>query len=96
MLAVLEEKMGTDGILVPMIGSEKSVFDNLEKNGITFKKGDRFSEAQGLTKHWPKGRAIFHNESMDLVVYINKEDHLEITAKDTDLKKAYSRAVEFA
>lgn len=53
--------MGTDGFLVPLQGIEKEVLTNLEKTGISFKKGDRFSEAQGLTKNWPKGRAIFYN-----------------------------------
>jgi len=27
-----------------------------------FKEGDRFLEATGLNRDWPKGRGIYHNE----------------------------------
>ena len=33
---------------------------------------------------------------MDLVVFINKEDHLNITSKDSNLLTAYTRAINFA
>jgi len=36
--------------------------------------GDRFLEACGLTRHWPSGRGIFHNDKKTFLVWVNEED----------------------
>ena len=88
--------MGNDGTFVLLQSIKKASKTLLDKNSISYSKGDRFAEAQGLNHHWPKGRAIFHNEALDLIVFFNKEDHIEITAQDSNLLSAYTRAINFA
>lgn len=43
-----------------------------------FKEGDRFLEACGLNRDWPKGRGIFHNKEKTFLVWVNEEDQLRI------------------
>jgi len=43
-----------------------------------FKEGDRFLEACGLNREWPKSRGIYHNVDKTFLVWVNEEDHLRI------------------
>ena len=43
-----------------------------------FREGDRFLEACGLNRNWPKGRGIFHNDAKTFLVWVNEEDQLRI------------------
>ena len=43
-----------------------------------FKEGDRFLDACGLNRNWPKGRGIFHNAAKTFLVWVNEEDELRI------------------
>ena len=42
------------------------------------REGDRFLEACGLNRNWPKGRGIFHNAEKTFLVWVNEEDQLRI------------------
>merc|ERR550537_1931186 len=33
-----------------------------------------------MARHWPDGRGIFHNDSQNLFVWVNEEDHLRIVS----------------
>lgn len=43
-----------------------------------FKEGDRFLEAAGLNRDWPKSRGIFHNAAKTFLVWVNEEDQFRI------------------
>ena len=42
------------------------------------READRFLEACGLNRNWPKGRGIFHNDAKTFLVWVNEEDQLRI------------------
>ena len=69
-------------MLIPLEGMEKETEMKLENAGALFTKGDRFSQACGLNKYWPQGRAVYYNHDMNFFVWINREDHLEIISLD--------------
>lgn len=58
-----------------------------------FKEGDRFLEAVGLNRDWPKGRGIFHNNEKTFLVWVNEEDQLRIISMQNgaDLKVVFDR-----
>ena len=39
-----------------------------------FKEGDRFLDACGLNRNWPKNRGIFHNDKKTFLTWVNEED----------------------
>ena len=43
-----------------------------------FRQGDRVLEAANMNNDWPAGRAVFVNESKELLIWVNEEDHLRI------------------
>lgn len=43
-----------------------------------FKEGDRFLDACGLNRNWPKNRGIFHNDKKTFLTWVNEEDQLRI------------------
>jgi creatine kinase len=58
-----------------------------EKEAMLRKCGNLFQEpdstlllASGMARHWPDGRGIFHNDSQNLFVWVNEEDHLRIVS----------------
>jgi len=65
----------------------------LIKEHFLFKEGDRFLEAAGLNRNWPKGRGIFHNDEKTFLVWINEEDQLRIISmqQDGDIKEVFTR-----
>ncbi|EAT42445.1 AAEL006042-PA [Aedes aegypti] len=60
-----------------------------------FKEGDRFLQSGNACRFWPIGRAIYYNEAMSFVVWVNEEDHLRIISmeKGGDLGAIYQRLV---
>ncbi|XP_064105360.1 uncharacterized protein LOC135214834 isoform X9 [Macrobrachium nipponense] len=66
----------------------------LEKH-LLFKQGDRFLEAAGASRFWPKGRGIFLNADDTLVIWVNEEDHLRIISMQEggNLSEVYGRFV---
>ena len=52
--------------------------NKLINDHFLFKQGDRFLEACGLNRDWPRGRGIFHNDDKTFLVWINEEDQLRI------------------
>jgi protein-arginine kinase len=56
-----------------------------------FKEGDRFLDACGLNRNWPKNRGIFHNQDKTFLVWINEEDQLRIISMQpgADIKKVF-------
>ena len=45
---------------------------------LIVREGDRFLEACGLNRDWPRGRGIFHNDAKTFLVWVNEEDQLRI------------------
>jgi len=43
-----------------------------------FKEGDRFLDACGLNRNWPKNRGIYHNDAKTFLTWVNEEDQLRI------------------
>lgn len=58
-----------------------------------FKEGDRFLEACGLNRNWPKGRGIFHNDDKTFLVWVNEEDQLRIISMQpgADIGQVFDR-----
>ena len=82
MNAVVEACKGFTGELAgtfyPLEGMPEHVRRKLVNDHFLFKEGDRFLEACGLNREWPKGRGIFHNEQKTFLVWVNEEDQLRI------------------
>jgi len=65
-----------------------------EKEETLRSRGNLFQEpdstlllASGMGRHWPDGRGIFHNEAMNLFVWVGEEDHLRIVSMQGDRGK---------
>ena len=58
-----------------------------------FKEGDRFLEACGLNRNWPKGRGIYHNDEKTFLVWVNEEDQLRIISmqQGADIGQVFDR-----
>ena len=58
-----------------------------------FREGDRFLEACGVNREWPRGRGIFHNDSKTFLVWVNEEDQLRIISMQpgADIGEVFSR-----
>lgn len=57
------------------------------------REGDRFLEACGLNRNWPKGRGIFHNDAKTFLVWVNEEDQLRIISmqQGADIGAVFAR-----
>ena len=60
---------------------------------IVSREGDRFLEACGLNRNWPKGRGIFHNDEKTFLVWVNEEDQLRIISMQSgaDIGQVFGR-----
>lgn len=54
---------------------------------------DKFLESAGTYRMWPLGRALFLNEKNNVRVWINEEEHLQVTSFDdgNNLKDVFER-----
>jgi len=59
-------------------GMDATTQQQLIDDHFLFKEGDRFLDACGLNRNWPKGRGIFHNAAKTFLVWVNEEDQLRI------------------
>ncbi len=84
------------GNYFPLLGMRTEVQERLIKEHFLFKEGDRFLEAAGLNRDWPKGRGIFHNYEKTFLVWVNEEDQLRIISmqKGGDILAVFRRLVE--
>jgi len=82
MAKVVEACNSFDGDLAGTFYSLDTMDEATQKQLIDdhflFKEGDRFLEACGLNRNWPKGRGIFHNAAKTFLVWVNEEDQLRI------------------
>lgn len=76
-------------------GMSKESRAKLIKDHFLFKSDDRFLEAAGLNRHWPKGRGIYHNDEKTFLVWVNEEDQLRIISmqKGGDIKEVFTRLI---
>tara|TARA_B100001063_G_scaffold243982_1_gene275750 strand:+ start:323 stop:1372 length:1050 start_codon:yes stop_codon:yes gene_type:complete len=81
------------GTYYPLDGMSKEVSQKLVEDHFLFKAGDRFLEAAGLNRQWPKGRGIFHNNNKTFLVWVNEEDQLRIISMQQggDIKEVFQR-----
>jgi hypothetical protein len=63
---------GLRAVALPLALAGAIVVDRLLE--WKFKEGDRFLEACGLNRDWPKNRGIFHNDSKTFLTWVNEED----------------------
>ncbi len=92
---VLEALKALNGSYYPLEGMSEEIRAKLTKDHFLFKAGDRFLEAAGLNRDWPKGRGIFHNDEKTFLVWINEEDQLRIISMQMggDIKEVFTRLV---
>lgn len=90
-LTSLEGKL--QGKYYPLDGMSEEVAHKLIEDHFLFKAGDRFLEAAGLNRQWPKGRGIYHNDEKTFLVWVNEEDQLRIISmqKGGDIKEVFQR-----
>jgi len=67
-----------EGQFYALDGMDEATQKQLVADHFLFKEGDRFLEACGLNRNWPKGRGIFHNAEKTFLVWVNEEDQLRI------------------
>ena len=97
MQAVVEACNGFEGDLAgtfyPLDGMSEQVQNQLIADHFLFKEGDRFLEACGLNRNWPKGRGIFHNDAKTFLVWVNEEDQLRIISMQpgADIGQVFDR-----
>ena len=81
------------GTYYPLDGMSEEVSQKLIEDHFLFKAGDRFLEAAGLNRQWPKGRGIYHNDEKTFLVWVNEEDQLRIISMQQggDIKEVFQR-----
>lgn len=52
--------------------------------------------SQGMGRHWPDARGVFHNKAMDFFVWVNEEDHMRVVSmqKGDNMKQTLERYVD--
>ncbi len=70
------------GDYYPLYNMDPSDQQRLIEAHFLFREGDRFLEAAGLNRDWPKSRGIFHNPNRDFLVWVNEEDQLRIISME--------------
>jgi len=69
-------------------GMSEEQEEKLRSTGNLFQEPDStLLLASGMGRHWPDARGIFANESKDLFVWLNEEDHLRIVSMQGDRSK---------
>ena len=65
---------------------------------LIVREGDRFLEACGLNRDWPRGRGIFHNDAKTFLVWVNEEDQLRIISmqQGADIGAVFERLARAA
>lgn len=66
----------------PFDSLTKEKEQQLKKEKLFFKKGDRFQEAAGMNVDFPVGRGIFHSNDKKFRIWINEEDHMRIISQN--------------
>jgi len=95
--AVVKSLERLDGELAgryyPLSSMSKSIQKQLIEDHFLFKEGDRFLEAAGLNRDWPRGRGIYHNFEKTFLVWVNEEDQLRIISMQEggDIQAVFSR-----
>ncbi len=81
------------GTYYPLDGMKEDVSEKLIEDHFLFKAGDRFLEAAGLNRNWPKARGIYHNDEKTFLVWVNEEDQLRIISMQQggDIKEVFQR-----
>jgi creatine kinase/arginine kinase len=77
----------------PLENMDESVKREMIENHFLFKEGDRFLEAAGANRDWPRGRGIYHNEEKSFLVWVNEEDQMRIISmqRGADREAVFSR-----
>ena len=77
------------------ITPNKGQLQGLPIHSFLFKKGDRFQEAAGINRDWPKSRGCFISHDTRFRVWIHEEDHLRIISMDEngDMAITFNRLV---
>lgn len=68
------------------------------KDGILFKEPhDKYLKAAGTYRFWPSGRGLFLNEKKNLRVWVNAEEHLQVTSfnEGGNLRETYEQLKKF-
>ncbi len=75
------------------IALDKKQLQGLPIQSFLFKKGDRFQEAAGINRDWPKYRGCFISYDTRFRVWIHEEDHLRIISMDKhgDMATTFNR-----
>ena len=60
-----------------------------------FSNKNKFLDAANFQRDWTTGRAVFHNFSKSIIVWVNEQDHLKImvVCKGHDIAFAFDQLV---
>ena len=72
--------------------------EQLIADHFLFKEGDRFLDACGLNREWPKNRGIFHNDNKTFLTWVNEEDQLRIISMQpgANIRQVFERLTKAA
>ena len=67
--------------------------NQLIEDHFLFKEGDRFLDACGLNRNWPKNRGIYHNDAKTFLTWVNEEDQLRIISmqQGSNIRQVFER-----
>lgn len=90
-----DDKDGMDGTYTRVMDMTNEQHDDLIQRHILFHDPDEYNISAGIGRDWPDARGIYMNnpEKPDLVIWLNKEDHLRIISMSNggDLLAVFTR-----
>ncbi|WP_022668137.1 phosphagen kinase [Desulfospira joergensenii] len=89
------------GEYISLDGLAPGKMENLLSRKWVFPRGDRFMDAAGINKEFPRGRGAFISRSRktdreaDFLIWVNEEDHLRIIAMEntSNISRVFNRLV---
>lgn len=84
------------GQYIPFKALSPSLWQDLLAQKLAFPQGDRFQEAAGINRDFPRARGIFCSQDQRLRIWVNEEDHLRIISMDSspDMGAVFNRLVQ--
>ncbi len=84
------------GRYIPFQELSPSQWQDLLARKLAFPQGDRFQEAAGINRDFPRARGIFCSLDQRLRIWVNEEDHLRIISMDSspDMGAVFNRLVQ--
>jgi len=86
---------GLNGEYISFGNVDPVYMQDLLSQKLAFQKGDRFQEAAGMNRDFPKSRGIFCSHDKKVRIWVNEEDHLRVISMEasSDISGVFDRLV---